>query len=81
MALGTIGKVVKKLDMRVKLKEILEERSMTQGELVKMTGLRQAVVSELVHNQRMSLKKEHITKICEALNIKRIEEILELVED
>ncbi|TKI53593.1 helix-turn-helix transcriptional regulator [Lysinibacillus mangiferihumi] len=66
--------------MRVKLKEVLEERNMTQGELVKMTGLRQAVVSELVNNQRMSLKKEHITKICEALNIKRIEDILELVE-
>ena len=69
------------MEMRVKLKEVLEERNMTQGELVKMTGLRQAVVSELVHNQRMSLKKEHITKICEALGIKKIEDIIELVND
>ena len=67
--------------MRVKLKEVLEERNMTQGELVKLTGLRQAVVSELVHNQRLSLKKEHITKICEALGINKIEDIIELVND
>lgn len=67
-----------KIVMRVKLKEILQERQMNQGELVKLTGLRQAVVSELVHNQRMSIKKEHIEKICKALNIKRIEDIIEL---
>lgn len=71
------GEVV---ELRVKLKEVLEERKMTQGELAKVTGLRQAVVSELVNNQRLSLKKEHITKICEALDIKQIEDILELVE-
>lgn len=69
------------MEMRVKLKEILQERNMTQGELVKMTGLRQAVVSELVHNQRMSLKKDHITRICEALEIDKIEDILELIKD
>lgn len=68
------------MELRVKLKELLEERDMTQGELVKQTGLRQAVVSELVNNQRLSLKKEHITKICEALDIDRIEDILELVK-
>lgn len=38
------------LEKRVKLKEVLEERNMTQSKLVKIIELRQASVSELVHN-------------------------------
>ena len=69
-----------KMQLRVKLKEVLQERNMTQLELVKLTGLRSAVVSELCNNQRMSIKKDHITKICVALDINDIRDILELVE-
>lgn len=69
------------MDLHIKLKEILTERNITQKQLVEMTGLRPAAVSELVNNQRTSITKMHITKICEALEINRIDEILELVED
>ena len=69
------------MDLHIKLKEILAERNITQKQLVEMTGLRPAAISELVNNQRTSITKVHITKICEALEIKRIEDILELVED
>lgn len=66
------------MELRVKLKEVMVERNITQVQLAELTGLRQAVISELVNNQRMSVKKDHIVKICEALNIERIEDIMEL---
>lgn len=66
--------------LRVKLKEVLKERGITQMQLVEMTGLRSAAVSELVNNQRQSIKKEHIEKIAQALDLKRVEDILEFVE-
>lgn len=65
--------------MHVRLKEVLAERNITQKQLVEMTGLRPAAISELVNNQRMSITKEHITKICEALEITDIKQIIELV--
>lgn len=68
------------MQLRVKLKEVLQERNMTQFEIVRLTGLRSATVSELVNNQRMSIKKDHVTKICVALDINDISDILELVE-
>lgn len=69
------------MELRIKLKEILKERNITQKQLVEMTGLRAAAVSELVNNQRTSIKKEHVIKICEALELSRVEDILEFVED
>ena len=69
------------MQLRVKLKEVLQESNMTQLELARLTGLRQAVVSELVNNQRLNINKSHITKICVALDIKDIRDILELIED
>lgn len=69
------------MEVHVKLKEVLVEREITQKQLVEMTGLRPAAVSELVNNQRTSINKDHIARICEALNIKKIEEIIELVND
>ena len=69
------------MEVHVKLKEVLVEREITQKQLVEMTGLRPAAVSELVNNQRTSINKDHIARICEALGIKKIEEIIELVND
>lgn len=66
------------MELHVKLKEVLVERNITQKQLVEMTGLRPAAISELVNNQRLSITKDHIVRICEALEIKDIEEILEL---
>lgn len=65
------------MEMHIKLKEILVERGITQMQLAEMTGLRPAAISELVNNQRMSVKKDHIVKIAESLEIDRVEELLE----
>lgn len=65
------------MELHIKLKEVLTDRGITQKQLVEMTGLRPAAVSEIVNNQRQSISKDHIVKICEALEIDKIEDILE----
>ncbi|AHJ87447.1 putative XRE family transcriptional regulator [Bacillus phage Bp8p-C] len=64
---------------RLKIKDVLEERGMDQKELANLTGLRAAAISEMANNRRTVLNKAHLSKIMDALNITRLEDILELV--
>ncbi|MFK9119167.1 helix-turn-helix domain-containing protein [Peribacillus frigoritolerans] len=70
------------ISVRVRLDEILKERSMTQKELVELIkekldkDVRTASISELYNNQRKSLNKELIETIASALEISNIEEFI-----
>lgn len=64
--------------LRVKLKEILDDRKITQKQLHEMTGIRTAAISELYNNQRKTINREHLTKIATALEIKDVTELIEL---
>lgn len=61
--------------IEVRLKELLEDRNMTQKELVDKTDIRPAAISELYNNQRKTINKQHITKIADALDIDDISEL------
>ncbi|KYG90883.1 hypothetical protein A0U40_17595 [[Bacillus] sp. KCTC 13219] len=63
--------------MRVKLKEILKERGITQLELSEMTGIRQAAISDLVNNRRDTINKSQLESICKVLKIKSFDDILD----
>lgn len=63
--------------MRVKLKEIIEERGLTQLKVSEMTGIRQAAISELVNNRRDTINKSQLEAICKALEITDFNEILD----
>lgn len=63
--------------MRIKLKEIMDERDLTQAKLSEMTGIRQAAISEIVNNRRDTINKAHLQTICKALEITDFNEILE----
>lgn len=63
--------------MRLKLKEIIEKRGLTQTKLSEMTGVRQTVISEMVNNRRDVINKAHLESICKGLDIKDFNEILE----
>ncbi|AYJ76388.1 transcriptional regulator [Bacillus phage BSP12] len=65
-------------DFRVKIKEVLEERGLTQKDLAEMTGIRAAAISEMAQGTRTVINKSHLTKIMDALNITRLEDILGL---
>jgi len=68
------------LEIRIKLKEALNERGMSQKELAEKSGLRANAISEMVNNQRTTINREQLAKVCETLEIEHIEDILELVE-
>ncbi|QDP42970.1 Cro/C1-type protein [Bacillus phage vB_BmeM-Goe8] len=64
---------------RIKLKEALEEANMNQSELAELTGLRRATISEIAQNSRTVMNKSHLGKIMDALDLKDINDILELI--
>lgn len=63
--------------MRIKLKEVMEERGITQLKLSEITGIRQAAISEIVNNRRDTINKNHLETICNALEITDFNDILE----
>jgi putative transcriptional regulator len=67
--------------LKVRLKEILQERGMTQKELSELSGLRPNTISELAKNIRESINRKHLGKIAETLNIKDPNELLYFEED
>lgn len=62
--------------MRVKLKEVMEERGLTQLKLSEMTGIRQAAISEIANNRRDTINKAQLETICKVLGIIDFNEIL-----
>lgn len=66
------------MELRVRLKELLQERGITQKDFAEQTGLKPSVISELVNNQRSSINKNYIIKIAETLNIDDVSQIIEL---
>ncbi|MDT5846084.1 helix-turn-helix transcriptional regulator [Streptococcus pneumoniae] len=67
-----------KVVVKIKLKEILTERNMTQSELAKLSNLSETVISIFARGQGNSINKEYLSKIASALNIEDIGELLEL---
>ena len=66
------------MELKVKLKEVLNERGMSQVELAEKTGLTRTVISELATNRRTSVNREHITKVIQSLEITDMNEIFEV---
>ena len=64
--------------VKIKLKEVLAERGMTQSELAKLSNLTETTVSTFARGQGISINKEYLAKIASALNISDISELLEL---
>ncbi|WP_141336207.1 helix-turn-helix transcriptional regulator [Paenibacillus sp. tmac-D7] len=65
------------MPIRVRLKEILEEKGLSQRELARLTGLRPNTISHLCSNTATSIYFDTLETICKTLNI-RLEELIEL---
>ncbi len=57
------------------------EKGITQVELSKKAGIRQAAISHMITSDRKRIEIEHLNKIIKALNIKDINEIITIEED
>lgn len=54
--------------VRIHLSKLLGERRMTQKRLSELTGIRPNAINDLYHEIAISIKVDHIDKICEVLN-------------
>lgn len=71
------------IEVKFKLKEILDERSITQKDLARLSNVREATISEIVRGTRTVINFKHLAAIADALNIEEIQKImvLERTED
>lgn len=67
--------------VKVKVKEILEERRVTQKKLAELSGIRESTISDIVRGSRTVINFEHLSKIAEALGITDIRDIIDFEKD
>ncbi len=66
--------------VKLRVKELLEEKGMTQKKLAEMAGIRESTISDIVRGTRTVINFEHLGKIATALEINDIREIIDLEE-
>lgn len=65
----------------IKIAELTKAHQISLRELSRRADVRHAALSELSNGKRESINFSHIERIAEALNIKDIREIIDLVEE
>lgn len=55
--------------IRLKLRDILKERNISQKKLAKMTGISVSTICEIVSDRRTGYNKKHLSNIIETLHI------------
>jgi transcriptional regulator with XRE-family HTH domain len=70
------------MSYRVKLyvKELLNEKGITQKKLAELTGLRENTISDIVRNSRTAVNFEHLGKIATALDVDDIRKLINFEE-
>lgn len=64
--------------IRIRLKELLEDKELTQKKLSELTGIRESTISDIARESRTVMNFQHIAKIAKILNIQDIRELIEL---
>ncbi|MEZ3471611.1 MAG: helix-turn-helix transcriptional regulator [Lachnospiraceae bacterium] len=67
----------KKYIVKLKVKEAIEERGITQKKLAEMSGIRESTISDIVRGTRTVINFEHLSKIAEALEVNSITELID----
>lgn len=65
-------------EVKIKLGDILEKRKLSQGDLLRLTGIRMATINELINGKKNSINLAHITVIMIALRIHDMREIFDI---
>jgi DNA-binding Xre family transcriptional regulator len=63
------------------LREALEKRDMSVYRLAKLTGIAQMNLAALYHNKSVQVRRDTLAKICSALGITDMNELLKIVPD
>ena len=67
----------KKYVVKLKVKDALEKRELSQKRLAEMSGIRESTMSDIVRGTRTVINFEHLSKIAEALEITDIRELID----
>ncbi|NSD12739.1 helix-turn-helix transcriptional regulator [[Ruminococcus] gnavus] len=67
----------KKYVVKLKVKDALEKRELSQKRLSEMSGIRESTISDIVRGTRTVINFEHLSKIAEALEITDIRELID----
>ena len=67
----------KNYTIKLKIKEILEERNLTQKNLASLSGIRESTISDIVRGTRTVINFDHLSKIAEALDITDISKLID----
>ena len=67
----------KKSVVKLKVKDALEKRELSQKRLAEMSGIRESTISDIVRGTRTVINFEHLSKIAEALEITDIRELID----
>lgn len=67
----------KKFVVKLKVKEALESRKLSQKKLAEMSGIRESTISAIVRGTRTVINFEHLSKIAEALEVTDIRELID----
>lgn len=70
----------KNYKVKLKVKELLEERNITQKKLAQISGIRESTISDIVRGTRTVINFEHLSKIAEALEIDNISQLIDFEE-
>lgn len=67
----------KKYVVKLKVKDALDKRELSQKRLAEMSGIRESTISDIVRETRTVINFEHLSKIAEALEITDIRELID----
>ena len=67
----------KKFVVKLKVKEALESRKLSQKKLAEMSGIRESTISDIVRGTRTVINFEHLSKIAEDLEVTDIRELID----
>ena len=70
----------KNYKVKLKVKELLEERNITQKKLAQISGIRESTISDIVRGTRTVINFEHLSKIAESLEIDNISQLIDFEE-
>ena len=63
--------------VRIRLKELLEERNIKQKDLAIISGIRESTISDICRGARTVINFEHLARIADALEITDISDLIE----
>lgn len=63
--------------VKLKLKEVLQDRKLTQKQLAELSDIREATISDIVRGARTVINIQHLESIANSLGITDIRELID----